>query len=316
MILWKIIKAHLIKGKNVKYMSFTVLITGGTGFIGSNLVREYLKRNAEVHLIIREESNLTQIADVKSKLHLHIYDGRFDSLDIAIQKIKPNVVFHLASLYITEHQPGDITTLIQSNITFGTHLVEAMVKNGVKHLINTGTSWQHYHNESYNPVNLYAATKEAFEKIIKYYVESYELKYTTLKLFDTYGPNDPRKKLFYLLKQRSNTSQPLDMSPGEQQIDIVYVDDVVKAFIIAADSLNKGLINQKYFAISSGNPIRLRDLIDLYKEIMDVELPINWGGRAYRKREVMETWNQGERLPGWEPKVSLTEGILALNNKN
>jgi nucleoside-diphosphate-sugar epimerase len=297
-------------------MSLTVLITGGTGFIGSNLAKAYLKQNAEVHLIVREESSLTPISDLKEALHFHKYDGQFQSLDSVFQKVKPNFVFHLASLYITEHQPNDIVNLIQSNITFGTHLAEAMVKNGVTNLVNTGTSWQHFANDPYNPVNLYAATKEAYEKILTYYAEAHGLQYTTLKLFDTYGPNDHRKKLFYLLKSLENSQQALDMSPGEQLIDLVHIDDVLRAFMIAANGLQKGEVQHNSYAISSGNPIKLKELVNLYTEMTKKGLSINWGGRPYRNREVMNTWNKGEKLPGWEPVISLKDGIMSIINNN
>ena len=69
---------------------------------------------------------------------------------------------------------------MSSNITFGTQLVEAMVANGCYQFVNTGTSWQHYENDEYNPVNLYAATKQAFEDILRYYVETSALRVITL----------------------------------------------------------------------------------------------------------------------------------------
>jgi len=297
-------------------MALTVLITGGTGFIGSNLAKSYLKQDAEVHLIIRRESDLTQIDDIQENIYIHIYDGEFHSLDMVIKKVRPDIVFHLASLIIIEHQSAEIHDLIQSNITFGTHLVEAMTKNGVKNFINTGTFWQHYNNDPYNPVNLYAATKEAFEKILSYYAEVHGLRYTTLKLFDTYGPNDSRKKLFHLLKNLSNTCERLNMSPGEQLIDLVYIDDVINAFMLAQKALEEDLLKKTSYAISSGNPIQLKKLVKIYMETLNIdkERLINWGGRPYRGREVMYSWNQGERLPGWEPKVLLKDGIIALNN--
>lgn len=297
-------------------MSMSVLITGGTGFIGANLAKAYVEQKAKVHLIIRENSNLSQIESILQDLHLHSYDGGYNSLDIALQEAKPDIVFHLGSLTSIEHHTEEIENLIQSNITFGTFLVEAMIKNGVKNFINTGTFWQHYENDVYNPVNLYAATKEAFEKILKYYAEIHALRYTTLKLFDTYGPNDPRKKVFNLLEQWINSEQSLDMSPGEQLIDIVYIDDVVQAFMLAAEGLKNRTLNNDSYAISSGKLIQLKELVGLYLKTVKSDRVnfINWGGRPYRHREVMIPWNQGERLPGWEPRVSLEEGLIAMIN--
>ncbi len=233
-------------------------------------------------------------------------------LDI-LNETKPKIVFHLASLFLSEHQSKDIEPLINSNILFGTQLVEAMVKNEVFKIVNTGTSWQHYNNEDYNPVCLYAATKQAFEDILKFYVEATPLRVITLKLFDTYGPNDPRPKLFNLLKKALRDQTPLSMSPGEQLIDIVYIDDVIDAFIIAAQRLLNDMVkkNEEY-AVSSGNPLQLKDIVEFYEKTIGKKLPIEWGTRPYRSREVMKPWNRFKTLPNWKPKIGLEEGISRL----
>ena len=127
------------------------------------------------------------------------------------------------------------------------------------------------------------------------------MKVIALKLFDTYGPNDPRPKLFRLLKTVSERQEPLAMSPGEQLIDLVYIDDVVKAYLIAAERLQAGLAyDHESYAVSSGRPISLKELVRTYEQVTGKKLPIQWGGRPYRPREVMVPWNRGEKLPGWE----------------
>jgi nucleoside-diphosphate-sugar epimerase len=216
-------------------MSKTALVTGATGFIGSHLARRLVKDGWAVHAVVRSSSKRDLIHDIEHAIHFHIYDGTIDSMQGILAESRPDTIFHLASLFLSQHQPRDITALIQSNITFGTHLVEAAVVNGCFQFINTGTSWQHYENEDYNPVNLYAATKQAFEDILKYYVEAHGVKVITLKLFDTYGPDDPRPKLMNLLKRAAETGETLEMSPGEQLIDLVHVDDVVEAFCTAQE---------------------------------------------------------------------------------
>ena len=188
-----------------------------------------------------------------------------------------------------------------------------MVQNDVYCLINTGTFWQHFQNDDYNPVCLYAATKQAYEMILKYYLETTALKVITLKLYDTYGPNDPRKKLFALLETAAKEQQLLKMSPGEQLIDIVYIDDVVQAFILAAQRLQKqNKTNHEIYAVSSGNPISLKKLVAIYENVSGNKLDIQWGGRPYREREVMKPWDKGKWLPGWRPKYNLEQGIARI----
>jgi len=286
------------------------LITGATGFVGSHLARRLVTDGWEAHILVRKTSTLDQIIDFSGKAAIHKHDGSMDNMMTIIKKARPDIVFHLASLFLAEHQPDDIDALIKSNILFGTQLVEAMVKNNAYHLINTGTSWQHYHNEAYNPVCLYAATKEAFETLLKFYTETTALKVINLKLYDTYGPNDRREKLLSLLQKISKNQEPLNMSPGEQFLDLVYIDDVVSAFILASERIKEGMsVNMEDFAVSSGKPIKLKKLVNIYQNITGKTLPIRWGGRLYRSREVMTPWSSGAALPGWQPLVNIETGI-------
>lgn len=288
----------------------TALVTGGTGFIGSNLIKGLISTGWIVHAIIRQKSDPKALAKCVNKITLHEHDGSTESLVKILAISKPDVVFHLASLFLSGHTPKDITPLIQSNVLFSTQLVEAMNENGVKNLVNTGTSWQHYENKDYSPVNLYAATKQAFEAILQYYVEAKSIKVITLKLFDTYGPNDPRPKLFHLLERVAKTQEPLAMSPGEQLIDLVHVDDVVNAYLLAAKRLMDGLVTQhEGYGVSSGHPIPLKELVSVYEKATNTKLPIQWGGRHYREREVMATWTEYNLLHGWIPSVALLDGI-------
>lgn len=68
--------------------------------------------------------------------------------------------------------------------------------------------------------------------------------------------------------------------------------------------------------LSSGNPISLKELVAVYSRTIGKPLPIEWGGRAYRSREVMVPWNKGKKLPGWKTKIGLVEGIKRMENIN
>ncbi|MBR3747401.1 MAG: NAD(P)-dependent oxidoreductase, partial [Selenomonadaceae bacterium] len=223
---------------------------------------------------------------------------------------RPDVVYHLAANSLNAHKFEDIPNLIQSNITFGTELLDAMVANNVYNFVNVGTMYQHFDDADYSPVNLYAATKKCLEDIIKFYVETRGLKCIALHLFDTYGADDKRGKILGLLKKISGTGETLKMSPGGQLIDIVYIDDVIEAFTTAG----KYLFEQKYhycgtYGVSSLNPIPLREVVKIFESIAGKKLSIEWGGRPYRVREVMVPWHSFKLLPGWSPKVSLHDGI-------
>src|SRR5439155_8470421 len=140
---------------------------------------------------------------------------------------------HLASYFVAEHRLQDVAPLIASNLLFATQLADAVTAAGIGRFVNTGTAWQHYQDAEYDPVCLYAATKQAFDDILRFYRERCGLRVVTLELCDTYGLGDRRKKLMSLLIERIKDRQPLAMSAGEQRISLVYISDVVEAFIRA-----------------------------------------------------------------------------------
>lgn len=292
----------------------TTIITGATGFVGSYLARHLAGNGWNVHVIVRPGSKTLQLLQMSDRINIHRHYGSTKDMIEIVQGIKPDIVFHLASLFLAQHQPRDVVPMIQSNLTFSTQLLEAMNASGVYRLVNTGTSWQHFENKPYSPVCLYAATKEAFESILTYYTEATPLQVITLKLFDTYGPGDNRPKLFSLLQKASQEQESLPMSPGEQLLDLVYIDDVVNAFWLAAKRLLEGKNAQKResFAVSSGNPTSLKHIVSVYESVVGRRVPIQWGARSYRPREVMVPWSQGENVPEWQALVDLEAGIRKL----
>ncbi|EAQ80407.1 NAD-dependent epimerase/dehydratase family protein [Blastopirellula marina] len=289
-----------------------IAITGATGFVGRHLVRRLVERGESVRLIMRSESDAAVIGEALFHCEVFRHDGNTESLSNYFQQSRPEVVIHLASLVAAEHQPSDVRQLIESNVTLATQLVEAMCAAGTGKLINTGTSWQHYQNESYNPVNLYAATKQAFESIVRYYVEAHELQVIHLKLYDTYGPDDPRQKLIPLLNHCRQSRELLRLSPGEQWIDILHVDDVVDAYVAAIARFDVSALPEETFAVSSGAPVSLRNLVGQFEQIVGQKLNVDWGSRPYRNREVMRPWSSGTPIPGWRPKVKFHSGIANL----
>ncbi len=290
------------------------LVTGATGFIGAHLVSRLVADGWQVDVIVRPTSDRSRLGSHAAHVSFQHYTETAGCMLEILQKSRPNVVFHLASHFLAQHQPQDVPALVRSNIQFGAELLEAMVAQGVTHFINTGTAWQHFQNEAYNPVCLYAATKQAFEDILRYYTAATPLRAITLKLFDTIGPDDRRQKLVHLLLQRARDGRRLELSPGEQLIDIVHVDDVVQAFLLAARRLaNHADIQQETYGVSSGDPIPLREFVRLFEKVRGVKLSVAWGAQPYRDREVMRPWQAFHLLPGWSPKVPLAESLKSLS---
>lgn len=292
------------------------VVTGATGFIGSNLVKMLVNDNWNVSVIQRSESNLSILDNVINDIKVFIYDGDYSKLEFFFTNEKPDVVFHLASLIVNEHKSNQISALVESNIALGLNLLEVMKNTNTRLMINTGTYWQHYNNEKYNPVNLYAATKKAFEDIIRYYTEVESIRVITLKLFDTYGKGDSRKKILNIISDLNEKSEILNMSPGDQLVDFIHISDVVNAYLIAYEYLLNTNKKNLTFGVGSKKPIKLKKIINLYEEITNKKLNINWGGNNYRNREVLIPWNKYKKLPGWKQSISIKEGFNSIFKEN
>jgi nucleoside-diphosphate-sugar epimerase len=191
----------------------------------------------------------------------------------------------------------------------GTQLLEGMVKSGCKKLVCIGTSWQHYNNCEYSPVNLYAATKESFKKILQYYEEAQGIEAVWLELFDTYGPGDKRPKLLSLLREAMLSGKTLEMSPGEQEINLLHVHDVVSGIECAMESLLGGNIQSGIYCLRSDSTLSLKGLVGLIETVSKKKINIVWGGRQYRPREVMKACDVIRVLPGWHEETPLRDGL-------
>lgn len=285
-----------------------ILITGVTGFVGSHLATYLSGKGHLIYGLIRKPIQDKSLLSKLNKVSLCLFHE--DSLVDLVAEIKPDIVIHLASLYLTVHSYEQIDDLIKSNITFPTKLLEAMSVNNVTKLINTGTSWQHYNSASYEPVNLYAATKQAFDDVIKYYTSAKYFSCITLKLFDTYGPDDKRGKLISLLDKLSKTKEGLSMSAGEQIVELTHINDVCAAYLAAIELIDeKDAGSNDCYGVSSNEKYNLRTLVEIYEKANNINLDIKWGGRPYREREVMDLCNNLPNIPKWEAKISLSEGL-------
>jgi len=294
-----------------------VFITGAGGFIGRHLVDRLIGEGDTVDVLWRSSTTRKSPNSWQSRVTKHIWDESAGHLIDIMKRAHPDVVIHLASLFVAEHSSDQVDALIRTNVLLGTQLLEAMSSSGVERFLNFGTSWQHFGDAAYNPVCLYAATKQAFEAVIRFYVESRGLRAITLKLFDTYGPEDDRGKLFAALIQRLQTQETIALSPGEQVVDFAYIDDVVNAAVIAVRRLrSEEGDREESFGISGGQPLPLRELVAMVSTIANRPLNVHWGGRPYRIREVMVPWTSFPRLPGWSPKISLDEGIRRTVSSN
>lgn len=277
-----------------------VLISGATGFIGSEVTKNLQREGARVTTITRrpptsEGLSWIQVSDTEP----------FPRGEVAATK--PEIIIHLATRFQAAHTPSDISALIQSNVEFGTQLLESG-KNLGSRFVNVSSAWQHYEGNPYSPVSLYAATKQAFSDIGLYYSET-GLDFRDLTIYDTYGPTDEREKLISLLLLAARTGTPIDMGEGNQLINVLYVDDVVNAIIrIASDSAVQNERNQGCVARAEKS-ISIKELVATIERVTGRPVNAQWGARPERPREMLTDWQFGKALPNWKPEVSLDQGL-------
>lgn len=286
------------------------ILTGATGFVGSNVANMLLEKGHDVFIICRSKSNVKVLSKLLKKENIFRFDNNINNLIDYFKKVKCDCVINMASLVLVNHVTTDIEKLIDSNLTFTTYILEAMKIGGTKNIINTGTSWQHYNNEEYNPVCLYAATKEAFEKLLEYYVKAIGFKCITLKLFDTYGEGDKRKKFLNILKEKSLSGEKLTLTKGEQQLDLTHVDDVASGYLKAFEYLDYIKYGEhKKYAICTGRRLNLKEIVSIFEKETKLKTNADWGALDYRNREVMKPWSNYEVLPNWKSNISFEEGV-------
>jgi nucleoside-diphosphate-sugar epimerase len=295
-------------------VSRRALVTGITGFIGGVVARRLLAAGWQVDALVRAHSDVAALGlDGQATFHT-VADGQ--DLSAVLAQARPDVVLHLASLYLTEHRPDQIDALVASNVAFPARLAEAMVATGCTRLVNASTSWQRFRSRPYLPVNLYAATKQAAEDLLLFYADARGLSVTNLRLLDTFGAGDTRRKLIRILIDAARSGEALAMSPGEQIVDLTHVDDVADAFRMAAERLlagDGGGFEQFYV---SGERRTVREMAAIVADTLGRPLAAQFGGRPYRAREVMEPYLPGpdERLPGWAPVRTLAGWLRDLRD--
>jgi nucleoside-diphosphate-sugar epimerase len=288
--------------------SRTALVTGATGFIGRHLVRRLSSDGWTVQALVRATTSLRLTPPIGA----HQVPRGTDDLVGLVRELAPSVCFHLATDFRARHAADDVDAMLEANVAFGTRLAEALTQADHCPLVNAGTAWQHFEGRDYGPTSLYAATKQALEDVLRFYTEVEGLPVATLKFFDTYGPGDPRPKLVPLLMAALHREETVELSSGEQLVDLLHVDDAVEALLAVASFLAGGDGSPAQFSAHSDSPVTVRRLVQILGDVTGHTLRVRWNARADRPREMLTPWRFAPRPPGWTPRVALEEGLRSV----
>ena len=171
-----------------------------------------------------------------------------------------------------------------------------------------------YENRAYSPTSLYAATKQAFLDLVQFYSETTSLRVVDLAISDTYGPHDRRGKLFALLFGAAAGETPVAFLPAGSW-STSSTSTMSSMHSSRPDRLREmpeGVCER--YAVRSGQPMELRDLVATFAEVTGLAPKIAWGARQYRHREMMAPWTCGADLPGRRPRIDIREGIRRLHD--
>jgi nucleoside-diphosphate-sugar epimerase len=204
---------------------------------------------------------------------------------------------------------NSLNKLLNSNIQFFCRLLDALKETNLKLFINTGTFAEYYKgDDTFDPAYLYAATKTASRFFLDYYSKVYNFKQATVVPYTIYGGNDTQKKVIDIIYDSIDSETPVDMSPGEQVLDFIHIDDVVNFYLTLLDKIND-LPEKSNFKLGTGIGHTLKDVASIIESITGKKTNINWGGKEYRKSDVMYAVADKPETILWNYKIGIEQGI-------
>jgi len=293
------------------------VITGGAGFIGSNLSRALVNAGWETHLIDTDPSFRRD--SLPKEAVLHEIDIR--STD-AIQAIftGADVVFHTAAIprvpYSIEH-PVETT---DHNVTGTVSVLTAAARAKVRRVVYSAsgsayggqTTLPLIETMATNPVNPYGLQKYVGELFTKLWSETYGIETVSLRYFNVYGsgmdPNGPYALAIGKFALARKNNEPITIfGDGTVTRDFTHVDDVVRANLLAAESTKIG--KGEVINIGAGRQTSIKALADMFGG------EIVYDAARIEAHDSLADNRKAKELLGWEPKVTLEEGIAALKKE-
>ena len=277
---------------------YNIFITGGTGFLGSNLVNELSKNNrCKLFLLSRITSNFNRI-DKKYLKKITIIKIENTKLDKIFKRYKFDSVIHCATNYGLKKK--NISEVIQPNLILPMQLLDLAKNYKVKAFLNTDTVLN-------KNISNYSLSKNHFSEWLKLFSEDFYC--TNIKIEHFCGPKeDDSKFVISMIKSFLNKSKSIKLTKGSQKRDFIYIDDVVSAMkriLFHALKQKKGF---EIFEVGSGSNISIKNIIILIKKFCNnTTTKLEFGKLPMRKNELLHINLNLKKLfkLGWRPKYNL-----------
>lgn len=303
-----------------------VLVTGGAGFMGSFIVEELLKENVREIIILDNliRGSKDNMKDMLSSKRVRFIEGDIRDcglLNDLFQDI--DYCFHMAALRITHcaNEPREAISVMFDG-TF--NIVESCLKHKIRKIVFASSASIYGQAEvfpikeahhPYNNVTLYGAAKMSGELMLRSFCYMYGMNFIALRYFNIYGPRMDTHGIYteVLIKWYNSIKQgkpPLIYGDGKQTMDFIYVDDVVRATILAL----KAEVSNEVFNIASGKETSLEEICRLLLEVMGSNLKPQYVSLPKDRKivEVKRRWadvSKSHKMIGFQTKFTLREGM-------
>ncbi len=277
-----------------------ILLTGSTGFIGSELLKK-LSQNNIIFITLRKKNKIYQ----KNKNINKIYFNNYNKLNKSLKKISVDFVIHCATHYVKHHKHDDLKKLSDSNILFGNIILENLDKMKVKKFINFSTVWENYDAKKDNYFNLYSVYKKNFCNLINFYKsKNLNTKFFDLMISDTFGKNDKRMKLINMLKINFKKNKTTHIVSKKLFLNLLNVSDIINAVNLI---LNKKIKPDTYILKNNVN-YSISNIINKINKDSQKKIKIKWLSNKILKEKLFNY----KQIKKWQPNNSKIQDIVDL----
>ena len=266
------------------------MVTGGLGFIGSHLVDRLIGEGYSPVIV-------DNLSGMRSSDRIYIPKGsqfvygdvsNFDFMSKIVSENRVEAIFHIAANADVPYSNDFPTVDFQSNATGIFNMLNIAVRNNIEKFIFSSTAAVYGdpkyvpmdENHPLCPVSNYGVTKLYGEKLGMAYFQTYGLDFSVLRIFNTYGPRQPRYVLYDLIKKLSNDKDKLEvLGDGTQIRDYSYIDNTIDAFVKVFHSpKSKG----EAYNIAGGKPISISQLVSKISDALSISPQIVYTGRSWK----------------------------------
>lgn len=296
-----------------------ILITGGSGFIGSSLINSFIKKDEtgekyELYAL----STSGNIPSIPSSHCFQVDIRDYEAVHKVINDINPDIIYNLSAVTRNSSDVDIVENMLQVNILGTINLLFSIVNTGlkIKKIIQVGSTEEYGENEigknhentKLNPTSLYSASKASASLFCKVISDIYQVPITIVKPSLVYGPGQNNNFFIPEAIGKMIKHEEFKMTLGDQMRDFLYIDDCCEGLFLLKDHSSKyGVFNLSY-----GKSHSLKEVIEEIRIKTSSKSNIVFGAYPYRKNEVFNASYSNRKMNeelNWQPQVSFKEGI-------